>query len=30
MFRLRPSDPGQMGMLLSAADYEKLIAADEH
>jgi glycine cleavage system H protein len=30
MFRLRPSDPGQMEMLLSAADYERLIAADEH
>jgi glycine cleavage system H protein len=30
MFRLRPSDPGQMETLLSAADYEKLIAADEH
>ena len=30
MFRLRPSDPAQMETLLSAADYEKLIAADEH
>jgi glycine cleavage system H protein len=30
MFRLRPSDPAQMETLLSAADYEKLIAAEEH
>ena len=30
MFRLRPSDPAQMEALLSAADYEKLIAAEEH
>jgi glycine cleavage system H protein len=30
MFRLRPSDPAQMELLLSAADYEKLIAAEEH
>jgi len=30
MFRLRPTDPGQFQSLLSAADYEKLIAAEEH
>jgi len=30
MFRLRPSDPAQMESLLSAADYEKLIASEEH
>jgi glycine cleavage system H protein len=30
MFRLRPSDPAQLESLLSAADYEKLVAAEEH
>lgn len=30
MFRLRPSDLGQIESLLRAADYEKLIAAEEH
>ena len=30
MFRMRPSDPTQLESLLSAADYEKLIAAEEH
>jgi len=30
MFRIRPSDPGQLGSLLSAADYAKLIAAEDH
>jgi glycine cleavage system H protein len=30
MFRLRPGDTGQIDSLLRAADYEKLIAAEEH
>jgi glycine cleavage system H protein len=30
MFRLRPSDPAQLESLLSAADYERLVAAEEH
>jgi glycine cleavage system H protein len=30
MFRLRPSDPAQLESLLNAADYEKLVAAEEH
>jgi glycine cleavage system H protein len=30
MFRIRPSDVAQLQSLLSAADYEKLIAAEEH
>jgi len=30
MFRMRPSDPKQLESLLSAAEYEKLIAAEEH
>jgi glycine cleavage system H protein len=30
MFRMRPSDAAQLQSLLSAADYEKLIAAEEH
>ena len=30
MFRMQPSDTGQLGSLLTAADYEKLIAAEEH
>ena len=30
MFRLRPRDPAQFESLLSAADYEKLVAAEEH
>jgi len=30
MFRLRPSDTAQFESLLSAADYEKLVAAEEH
>ncbi len=30
MFRMRPSTPSQLESLLSAADYEKLIAAEEH
>ena len=30
MFRMRPSDPTQLESLLSAAEYEKLIAAEEH
>jgi glycine cleavage system H protein len=30
MFRMRPSNPAQLESLLSAADYEKLIAAEEH
>ena len=30
MFRVRPSDPAQIESLLSAADYEKLIASEEH
>jgi len=30
MFRLQPTDAGQLQSLLSAADYEKLIAAEDH
>jgi glycine cleavage system H protein len=30
MFRIRPSDAAQLQALLSAADYEKLVAAEEH
>jgi glycine cleavage system H protein len=30
MFRMRPSDATQLETLLSAAEYEKLIAAEEH
>jgi glycine cleavage system H protein len=30
MFRIRPSDAAQLQSLLSAADYEKLVAAEEH
>ena len=30
MFRMRPSDPAQFETLLSATEYEKLIASEEH
>ena len=30
MFRMRPRDAAQLQSLLSAAEYEKLIAAEEH
>jgi glycine cleavage system H protein len=30
MFRMQPDDSGQAQSLLSAADYEKLITAEEH
>ena len=30
MFRVRPSDPGEIDALLDAAAYEKVVAADAH
>jgi glycine cleavage system H protein len=30
MFKLKPSDPGELNSLLDADAYQKLIAADEH
>jgi glycine cleavage system H protein len=30
LFRLKPSDPGELAMLLDAAAYEKLVEADSH